>query len=115
VRGVEDATCGLRAAHALEGLRGEDNGRAVAADDLDHSRRAFAVGDRGELVDDGQDLTAVGVAGGEVLLEVLDEEAADLAGLFGVEQLVEEEVAAVGVLEGPGPVELASVASKNER
>jgi hypothetical protein len=36
---------------------------------------------------------------GEVLLEVLDEEAADLACLFGVEQLVEEQVSAVGVFE----------------
>jgi hypothetical protein len=53
---------GLGPAHAVEGLRGKDEGGAVAADDLDHPRGTFSVGDRGDLVDDEQDLAAIGVA-----------------------------------------------------
>lgn len=108
VRGVEDAVRGLRSAHAVDRLRREHDRGAVAAHHLDHPRRSFAVGDRGELVDDEQDLAAVGVAAGEVLLEVLDEEAPELARLLAVEQLVEQQIGAVDVLECEASVELAA-------
>ena len=56
----------------------------------------------------------IALASRDVLLEVLEQEARELAGLLSVDQLVEEQVAAVGVLEGKGPVELA-VDSVEER
>jgi len=73
VGGVEDPRGCLGSAHPVVALWCEDDGGTIRPDDLDHPGDAFAVGDRGELVDDQQDLAAVGVAAGEVLLEVLDE------------------------------------------
>jgi hypothetical protein len=107
VWGVEDACRGLLAAHAFVCLYSKYDRDAVRAHHLDHACDAFAVGDRGELVDDQQHSLLRLLARGEVLLEVLDEESAELAGLLAVEQLVEQQVAAVGVLEGPAAVELA--------
>lgn len=106
-RRVEDACAGFGAAHAVQALRRKDHGGAVGAHDLDHPGHSFAVSDRRELVNDQQDATSVGIAAGEVLLEVLDEQPRELAGLLGIQQLVEEDVDAVGVLERPRAVELA--------
>ena len=103
------------AAHALEGLRGEHDGGTVGAHDLDQPGHALAVGDRGELVDDQQHLPSLLLAAGEVLLEVLDQEARELGRLLAVEQLVEQQVAAVGVLERPVAVELAGGRRRRRR
>jgi hypothetical protein len=107
VGGVENPRGGFWSAHPFEGLGGQDDGGAVGAHGFDHARDAFAVGDGRELVDDQQHVPALCVACGEELLEVLDQEPPELRGLFAVEQLVEQQVAGVGVFEGPGPVELA--------
>jgi hypothetical protein len=78
VGGVEDPRGGLLAAQALVGLWGEHERGAVGAHHLGHPCHARSVGDRRELVDDQKDLLSLRLAPGDVLLEVLDQEAREL-------------------------------------
>ena len=88
------------AAHALCDLRGEDGGDVEAAgafDDVDEGAGCF--GDGGELVDDEQDASLARFAGDGPLGELLDEEAGEVAGFVLEAEAVEEEVAAVELVE----------------